>query len=228
MAYLLAMRSTRAAVCAAAVVLLGLTACSGGDESLDPDAEEELLEDAILTDDDVPDGFEEGEASDSDNDDTLEDCLEEIDLESDALDDSTIAETDPAAFERQEGEGFASIEAELRTVDPTEPSEEVLEAMGDDDFRDCVLDGFVSAAEDDEQEIEDPEIDEADVPVDADATGGLTFSGGISGFDFEGQILVALVGNHLVSLELTSVNDEIDEDDVEEMFETMIDRLEAD
>jgi len=224
------MRSTRAAACAAAtVLLLSLAACSddGGDD-LDPEAEEELIEDALLTDDDVPDGFEEGEASDDSNDDTLEDCLDDLDLDPDALDDATVAEVDPAAFERQEGEGFASIEAEIRTIDPTEPAEEVLDAMGDGDFRDCVLDGFVESAEDDDQEIEDPEIDEVDVPADGDATGGLEFSGGIAGFDFVGQILVVLDGNHLVSLELTTVNDEIDEDDVEEMFEAMLDRLEAD
>jgi len=218
------MRSSRAAVCLVAAAL-AFTACSD-DGGLDPEAEEELLEDAILTEDDVPDGFEEGEPSDESGDDTLEDCLEEVDVDSEALEDSTVAEVDPVAFELASEEEFASIEAELRTVDPTEPSEQVLDAMGDGDFRDCVLEGFVEAAGDDDQEIEDPEIEEADVPVDGDATGGLEFTGGIQGFDFTGQILVTLVGNHLVSLELTSVNEEIDEDDVEAMFDAMIERLE--
>jgi hypothetical protein len=224
--YLAAMRSARAAACLTAVALaLTATACSD-DGGLDPEAEEELLEDALLTEDDVPDGFEEAEPSDESGDDTLEDCLEEADIESDALDDSTIAEVDPAAFELASDEGFASVEAELRTVDPTEPAEQVLDAMGDDDFRDCVLEGFVAAAEDDDQVIDDASIDEADVPVDGDATGGLEFTGAIQGFDFTGQILVTLVGNHLVSLELTTVNEELDDDDVEAMFEAMIERLE--
>lgn len=221
------MRSTRAALCIAASMAFALTACSDGGDDLDPDAEEALIEDAILTEDDVPDGFVEGDPSDSD-DDTLTECLEEADIDPDALDDSSVAEADPAAFDREGDDGFAAIEAEIRSVDPTGPAEDLLEAMGDEDFRDCVLDGFVDSAEEDDQEIEDPEIDEADVPVDADATGGLSFTGGVAGFDFEGQILVALVGNHVVSLELTTVNDEIDEDDVQEMFETMIERLEAD
>lgn len=221
------MRSSRAAACLAVVVLaLGATGCSD-DGGLDPEAEEDLLQDAILTDDDVPDGFEAAEPSDESGDDTLEDCLEDADIDRDALDESTVAEIDPAAFELSSDEGFASVEAELRTVDPTGPAEQVLEAMGDGDFRDCVLDGFVASAEDDDQAIEDPEIDEADVPVDGDATGGLEFTGAIQGFDFTGRILVTLVGNHLVSLELTTVNEELDDDDVEAMFDAMIERLEA-
>ena len=39
-------------------------------------------------------------------------------------------------------------------------------------------------------------------------------------------ILVTLVGNPLVSLELTTVNEELDDDDVEAMFDAMIERLE--
>lgn len=225
MTYLAAMRSSRAAAGAAAALLLALTACGGGD-SLDPEAEEELLEDAILTEDDVPDGFVEAEPSDESGDDTLEDCLEEIDVDADALDDSTVAEVDPVAFELESDEGFASVEAELRTVDPTEPAEQVLDAMGDDDFRDCVLENFIEAAEDDDQAIDDAEIDEADVPVDGDATGGLEFTGTVQGFEFSGRILVTLVGNHLVSLEVTTVNEEIDDDDLETMFDAMIERLE--
>jgi hypothetical protein len=220
------MRSTRAAACLAAVALaFTFTACSD-DGGLDPEAEEDLLDDAILTEDDVPNGFAEAEPSDESGDDTLEDCLEDVDIDADALDDSTVAEVDPAAFELESDEGFASVEAELRSVDPTEPAEQVLDAMGDDDFRDCVLEGFVAAAEDDDQAIEDPAIDEADVPVDGDATGGLELTGSIQGFEFTGQILVTLVGNHLVSLELTTVNEEIDDDDVEAMFDAMIERLE--
>lgn len=222
--YVAGMRPIRALACLAALALAG-GACSD-DGGLDPEAEAELLEDALLTDDDVPDGFEETDPSDED-DDTLEDCLEEVDLDPDALDDSTVAETGPAAFERASDTGFAGIEAELRSVDPTGPVEDVLEAMGDDDFQACMLDGFLANAEADDQTIEDPDLDEADVPVDADATGGLEFTGEISGLQFEGRILVALVGNHVVSLELTSVNDELDDDEVEDLFGTMIDRLDG-
>jgi hypothetical protein len=223
--YVDVMRSYRLAAGLAATAFV-LGACSGGD-SLDPDEEADLLEDAILTDDDVPDGFEESDPSDDDDDETLDDCLEDIDIDADALDDSAIAEVDPVAFSRESADEFATIEAELRTVDPTGPAEDVLEAFGDDDFRDCVLDGFAESAEDDGQALEDAELDEVDVPFDGDATGGLEFTGSVSGFDFTAQILVVLEGNHLVSLELTSINDELDDDDVEAMFEAMVDRLEA-
>ena len=220
------MRLTRAATSAVTVFALTLGACSDDGDDLDPEAEAELLEDAILTLDDLPEGFEEGEPSEEGGNEAFEECGDDFDIDEDAIDDATVAEAGPVTFVLEEEGIFGEIEATLRTIDPTDPAEDVFEAMGDADLRDCVLEAFEESAEEDGQTVEDAEIDEGDPPVDGDAAGGLEFTGTISGFEFEGQVLAVLRGNHLISLEVTSLEGAIDEDVVEEAFETMIERLE--
>jgi len=220
------MRLTRAATSAITALVLTLTACSD-DGGLDPEAEEELLEGALLTLDDLPEGFEEGEPSEEGGNEAIEECGDDADIDEDALEDATVAEAGPVAFVLEEEGTFGEIEATLRTIDPTDPAETVFEAMAEDDFRECVLEAFEESAEDDGQTVEDAEIDEGDPPVDGDAAGGLEFSGDISGFEFEGQVVAVIRENHLISLEVTSLEGAIDDDVVEEAFEAMIERLEA-
>lgn len=227
LAYVAAMRLTRAITCALAAAALALTGCSDDGDDLDPEAEEELLEGAILTLDDLPDGFEEADADEDDgSNEAIEECGEEADLDEDAIDDASIAHVGPVTFELGAEDTFGSLEAELRTIDPTDPAEAVFDAIGEDDFRDCVLEAFEESVEDEGQTVEDAEIDEADPPADGDRAGGLELTGDISGFEFEGQVLAVLRGNHLISLEVTSLGGAIDEDVVEDAFEAMIERLE--
>lgn len=220
------MRLRRAAACSIAVLALTLAACSADGDDLDPDAEEALLEDAILTLDDLPEGFEESEEDEEGSNEAIAGCGEEFDLEEDAVDDASVAHVGPVTFELVADEAFGSLEAELRTLDPIDPAEAVFEAMGEEDFRDCVLEAFEESADEDDQTVEDAEIDEAEPPVDGDAAGGLALTGDISGFAFEGQVLAVLRGNRLISLEVTSLEGAIDDDVVEEAFEAMIERLE--
>ncbi len=226
MSYRGGMRPTRAAAPLLAV-LLAFTACSD-DGGLDPEAEQDLLEDAILTLDDLPDGFEESEPSDDDSDDVLDECggeVQEVELEGE-IDDVTVAEEGPVAFEVATEDTLGSIEAEIRSVDDDGPVRDVLEALGDDDFLDCVLDTFVEQAEDEGQEIEDLEIESIDAAVDGDASAGVRFSGGVLGFDFVAELHGVLVGDRLVSVEATSLNEGLNDSVIEDALETMIERLE--
>lgn len=221
------MRLRRAATCTIAAVALAVSGCSDDGDDIDPDAEEELLEDAILTIDDLPEGFEEAEPSEEGGDEAIEACGDDFDLEADAIDDASVAHVGPVTFEVGDDATFGSIEAELRTIDPTDPAEAVFDAMGEREFRECVLEAFEESAEDDGQTVEDAEVDEGDPPADGDEAGGLELTGSISGFEFEGQVLAVLRGNRLISLEVTSLEGAIDDDVVEAAFEAMIDRLEA-
>ena len=225
MAYRLDMRSSRATAGAAALVLL-LTACSGG-ESLDPDEEADLLEDAQLTLDDLPDGFTEADPDDDDDDEDFEDCLEEIDVDPDALEDATVADEGPAAFEfADEDGGFGSIEVELRSLDDDGAGSDIIEAMGNDDFRDCSVESAEESAEDEGQEVDDLELDEIDAAADGDEAIALRFSADFGGFDVASDLHVVRVGPRLIRFEAVSVDGGLDDDVVEEAFEAILERLE--
>lgn len=220
------MRSHRL-VAALATAALAVTGCSGGD-SLDPDEEADRLEDAMLTVDDLPDGFEEGEPADDEGDEDFEDCLEEVDVDPDALDDATVADEGPEAFEVADDEGgFGSIEVELRSLDDEGAGSDIIEAMGEGDFQDCVLESAEEDAEEDGEEISDLEIEDIDAGAEGDEAIALRFSADFNGFEVTSDLHVVRVGPRVIRLEAVSVDGGLDEDAVDDAFEAILERLEA-
>lgn len=222
------MRTPRLGLVVLAAVL---TACSGGGDDLDPEAEEDLLEDVILTLDDLPDGFVEADPDDDDDDDdgdeAFDECAEEVGIEPGAVDDVEVATAGPVKFETEDDrETFGSLEIDLSSVSDDGPPRAAFEALEDDDFVDCLEDAIAEQAEDDGQGLENIELQAIEVDIDGDATGGFRFSAELQGFEVVSEVQAVLVGDHLISIEFVSVNGGLDDDVVEAAFETMLERFE--
>ena len=208
--------SMRRLVSALACLAL-LAACDDG-ESIDPEADEERIEAALLTIDDLPDDFVEGEPSEDDE--GSNECNEDVlDIEEDAIDDVRTAETDQVSFENETTE----VEAQIEAFRDTELPRRVLDAIGDDDdYLDCLEDAIV-------EELEDVELDgfeEIDSPVDDGRA--LELRATFGDVPVVSQQHAVLVDRFGVTLQVTSVDGEIDEDLVEDALDAMVERLGVD
>ena len=196
---------------------VALLAACGGDESIDPEADEERIEDALLTLDDLPDGFAEGESSD---DDSQNECNQDVlDIDADAIDENQTAETEQVSFE----DDTTQVQAKIEAFRDTDIPERVLDAIADDDeYLDCLEDAIVEQLEGELTSFE--EIDTAD--------GGraielrATVTGAEGELEVVSQQHAVLVDRFGVTLQVTSVGGEVDEDLVEEALDTMIEGLE--
>ena len=191
-----------------------LTACGGG-ESIDPEADEERIEDALLEVDDLPDGFTEGEPGD--DEDSRNECNEDVlDIEEDAIDEVRTAETDEVSFENETTE----VEAQIEAFRDTDLPQRVLDAIGDDDdYLDCLEDAIVEVLEG--AELDD--FEEIDSPVDGGRA--IELRATFDGVPVVSQQHAVLVDRFGVTLQVTSVDGEIDEDLVEDALDAMIERL---
>lgn len=198
---------------------LALVACDDG-ASIDPEADEERIEDALLQLDDLPDGFEEVEGG-ADDDENV--CNQEVlDIEQDAIEDAQTAETDQVHFSLGEE---TDVRAEITAFRDTDLAERVLEAIENDDYVEC-LGEQLTAELPDTAELE--ELDAVDSPVD----GGRSVEATIL-FSDAGQELEVVTQQHAVladrfgvSLVVTQLGGAPDEALVEDALEAMLDRLE--
>jgi hypothetical protein len=206
--------------------LPAFAACSDDGEAIDPDADEEVIEDAILTVDDLPDGFEEADADDDEGDD-LEGCAEDSGFDADALEENQVIDGEPVSFEQSTDEAFVSVGATIGSVRDTEPAEDLLALFeDDDDFLDCVFDALEQAFEDDDQEAENFDAEVIDAAVDGDASAAVRVEVEVRGFEAEIEQHLVLVGRFGVALQVVAVNEPLDEDLVEDALDVMVDRLE--
>jgi hypothetical protein len=192
-----------------------LTACDDG-ESIDPEADEERIEDALLELDDLPDGFVEDEAGD--DEDSENPCNEEVlDVDPDELDDNKTAETDDALFEDEAAQ--IEVRAEIEAFRDTDLPQRVLDGIGDDEYRDCLEEELGELLGD----AELLEFDEIDSPVDGGRA--LEILADVGGTEVLLQQHAVLVDRFGVSLQVTALGSEIDDDLVEDALDAMIERL---
>ncbi|MBA2279774.1 MAG: DUF2510 domain-containing protein [Acidimicrobiia bacterium] len=201
---------------------------SGGDD-VDPAADAELVDDAILTLDDLPDGFQETEADDDEDDDSAtEVCNEELlGIDRDTVDELTTAEAGPVQFDTE----AASIRAQITAFRSGEVPTRILDALSDDAYRDCVEEEFAAQLEEDAELQGIDEIDPA-VEVDGAVSSSLRFEIEITAGDTivgveSEQHIVLVDGRFGIVLQVTAEAGELDADLVEDAMRAMLDRLEA-
>ena len=194
-----------------------LVACGGGGESIDPEADEERIEGALITIDDLPDGFTEEEA---DNDDSDNECNQDVlDIDEEDLDENEVAETDQVVFDSE----TTQVRAQIESFRDDELPQRVLDAIGDDEYVEC-LEEQVAENLGDGTEISG--FEEVDTP--ADGGRALQFELDAEGTPVLSQQHAVLVDRFGITLVVTTVGGEIDDDLVEDLLETMIERLEED
>ena len=195
-----------------------LVACGGGGESIDPEADEERMEDALITIDDLPDGFEPVSDDDAEDDDDNECNQEILDIDEEDIDENEVAETERVQFDDE----TTSVRAQIQSFRDVELPQRVLDAIGDnDDYVDCLEDQVVENL--DGAEI--TALEEVDTPVDGGRALQFEF---VFGDDVEvvSQQHSVLVDRFGITLQVTSVAGGIDDDLVEDVLETMVERLE--
>lgn len=215
------LRRTIAVIAAAS--LLALAACSDGD-SVDPEADADLIEDAILTLDDLPEGFEEGDPNE-DEEGAADECIEdETDLGEDEIEDARTAKEGPAEFRGPDGN--TTVTADISAFEDGDVPERLVEALASGDVLDCIAEGVEG-----EGVLSNVEIDEVDLPGDAaDLPGiGIVVTGELAaiGAVVELQQYAVVVGERFgVSVSVSGLAGEIDDDLAEDALDAMLERLE--
>jgi hypothetical protein len=203
----------------------GLAACGDDGPTVDPEADEELIEDALLTLDDLPDGFEETPVDD-DEDGATDICNDEVlGLDDDEVDDAKTAETDSVQFDSPE----LSIRAQITAFESNDVPEQILDGLVDDEYLDCLAEAF------EEQEFEgvdlgsieavDPLVDGDEVDAAAAVRIRLDVESATGPVEAEVQLHGVLVDRFGVFLQGTGVAGEVDEDLLEDVLDEMLDRL---
>lgn len=212
----------------AAVALGGFAACSDSGEAIDPDEDEEIIDDAILTLDDLPDGFEEAEPDDDDDPagDTIEDCADDAGLDSDDIEENRVIESEPVEFALPSDDVFLSVVASIGSVRDSDLPEELLALFDDDDFQDCMFDALEDSFDDQDQDVSGFDAEVIDAAADGDASAALRVEAVVSGFDTEIEQHLVLVGRFGVAVQVVSLNAPIDGDLVEDALDAMIERIE--
>lgn len=210
---------------AAASVLVFAGACSDDGEAIDPDADEDVIEDALLTADDLPEGFEEFEIEDDDDaPGALEECGEEVGIDADEVDDNRVVEAEEVEFRLDtDEEVFVSVRGSVGSVRDPDLSARTLEAFDDDDFQDCVFDELEDRFEGDSEGF-DAEVVEA--AADGDASAAVRIEVEQDGFPVELEQHFVLVGRFGVTVQVVSVNEPVADDLVEDALDVMIERIE--
>ena len=203
--------------------MLALLAACGDDEpSVDPEADQAAVEAAVLTVDDLPDGFTATEADDPDEDGSLDRCLDEVAGISEAdLDEARTARTAPMQFDSQ----TIQLRARVNAFESEDLPEDVIDAFEDDEFTDCVEAGVAdemteAGVEMTAFEVLDPSFGPSDA-VAYDLRLGLV----ADGTDVDSRLMALLVGRYVVSLESTALAGQEDEQLLIESIETMAGRL---
>lgn len=215
----------------AVVAAAGFTAC-GSDEASAPDpaADREVIDDATITLDDLPEGYEEGDDADDDEDgDESDECFEDIGADPDALDEAKVTEGDEANFQFATDEVLIGVTAEITSFDDTDAPKENIEAVGNADFLDCAVASIEESSAEDGQDVGEVNAEAIDAPVDGDAVeaaGAVHIEFETQGFPTVVEQHLVLVGRFGIALQVLTVNQEVDEDLVADLLETMIERIE--
>jgi hypothetical protein len=204
------------------VALVVAAGCGDDDDDADPEADQQRIEAALLTADDLPDGFE-SVTPDPDADDSAnEACTESIvGLSEDDIDAATVAEVGPVQFEADE----ARVRAEITAFESDEVPSQILDAVLEDEYLACLQE---EVAADLPADVDLDGVEAVDLgDVDADQSGSIAVSFNSGGTPVITQVHAARIGRYGVSLEATTVEGAALPDDfIVTALETMIQRLE--
>jgi hypothetical protein len=202
--------------------------CSDDGPQIDEDADQELVDEVVLTLDDLPDGFEEQDEDDDDDDpDDFEECEELSGVDQDEADENKVAVAgDDASFVRTDATSFTQVRATVTTFRDADLAQRQIEAFQDDEFLAC----GTEAMEDqfaEESDVVDFTLDSTSPAADGDASFAvameMTTSDGIPiSMEMHG-VLVDRVG---ITVVVVGAPDGVDDDLVDDAFDAMLERLE--
>jgi hypothetical protein len=201
--------------------LAALAAC-GDDDDADAEADAELVEAALLSLDDLPDGFEEVEAEDDDDETANSVCNDEVlGLTDDEVDAAEAAEAGPVQFDADE----VRVRAEVTAFEDDEVPRRIIGGIAEDEYLEC-LSGAIADQLTDEVTLSSVDITDAPLEgVDADDAGAIVVHFESAGTPVVSQVHAARVGRIGVSLEVTALEGELDEDLVADALAAMVERL---
>lgn len=217
----------------ALALLVGAAGC-GDDTDIDPEADEDLIEDALIDLRDLPDGWVERDGAEDDSDDVTNVCNEDVlDLDPDELDDDKTAEAGPASYEGPDESMLLDVEIDaFRDRDlPARVVEAIAEE--DEDYLDCLEDEIREVAGEGGLEVE--RLRTIRSPIDADDADGAaieveaTIEGANGPVTLGIQQHAVLVDRYGITLQVLYAEQFADEaeDLVEDLLEEMVDRLEG-
>ncbi len=200
----------------ALVAAAALAAC--GDDAADPDEDEELIEAALPTLDDLPEGFEAEPPDDEDEDNPCSESV--LGIDQDEIDDAQTAATDRVHFHSDK----IDVYAEITAFEDDDIPRRIFAGADDDDYLDCVEDEF--NADPSDATIEGIDIEE--LPVDNDEvddgfTVALTID--VGGTAVASRSYFALVDRYAVDLDVVARPDDFDEGLATDLLAGMLDRV---
>ena len=204
--------------------MLALLAGCGddGEPGADPDADAAAVDAAVLTVEDLPDGFTATEADDPDEDGSLDRCLADVAGIGEAdLEEARTARTAPMQFDSQ----TVQLRARVNAFERDDLPEDVIDAFGDGEFTDCVEAGVgdemtEAGVEMTAFEVLEPAFGPSDA-VAYDVRLGLV----ADGTDIDSRLMALLVGRYVISLESTALAGREDEQLLVDSIDTMAARL---
>lgn len=203
--------------------VIALAACGGDDTpDADPDADRELLDDAMVTVDDLPEGFVAEPVDDADESTAIACFEQELDISVEAYEAARTA----AATEQFESDAM-SIRVRLNAFVDSEIPGSAIDSLDTDDMTDCVRDQFEEEAEEAGYSLLEIEVVE---PLTGDeATAAYRIARlDLDGIGAESRSAVLLVDDRfVVQVDATGLEGNIDEDVIEELVELVADRIEA-
>ena len=206
------------------LVAAALVSCGGG-KSVDPGQDEEFIQDAQLTVDDLPGGFVE-EPVDDDESRAGDVCNTEVlDLDPDDIEAAKTAETDSVQFQSD----TLSIRAQITAFADRDIPRRILEAFEDnDDYLDCFIEKFETEVPDD---VRVEEVDTDDLPIAHDAVdAGITLvvKLDVGGVAAEARTFLLLIDRYAVGLDVTARAEDMDTDVAADALEDIVVRLSND
>lgn len=216
----------------AGALLLG--AC-GVETEADPAADRARAEAAILTVEELPAGFVEGEPDESSEDDPgAEACLEESgqDVTGDEVDESRTAQV-TREFDADQG---TNVEAEISVFDDDDVPSALIEVLGDDAALQCLVDTIQEEGLGGGEglSITGVAVGEAPpVPDLGDQRGAASLEIGIEAsgqrFDFVSDLYAVRVDRAVATLTVTQLaGEELAQEDVDAALDAMVTRLAED
>ena len=207
-------------------LVLAAAGCGGDDApEVDPDADQALVDAAVLALDDLPEGFVSETADDRDEDGAADMCLEEqLDLTKQEFEAARTARSDPMQFENE----TTSLRARVNAFETVDIPGDVMDAFDGDDFLTCLGDGFEDDPDMEAQGVELTELQALTPLVGDEATAyqvQLLFT--VEGLEAESVMTALLVDRFVVSVEASGLAGTIDEAVLADALETMASRIEA-
>jgi hypothetical protein len=210
----------------AAGIVLASAACGDDEPSVDPEADEAAVEAAVLTPEDLPDGFVEAPPGDGDESTSLDACFEEAaGVDREELEAARTARSEAVQLNNQAAQ--LSLRPRISAFESDDVPEQIIDAFGGEDFLACMREsvGKEMAAADLELTSIEP-LEPAFGPSDAVAY-DLRVLLDAGGTAVETRAMALLVGRYVVALEASGLAGQLDEAVLGDAIETMAGRVDA-